>query len=133
MNSPDSRSPERPLDPERLLGARLRATTPEFEARFDALQRQLAETPQPRPWWRAWFDGRPARHVRWLALAGAAAAATVFVVTVTRQPESLPPLDQTSLFVEVVELDETLQTALPLMDPSTLEALLLIPVEGGRS
>jgi hypothetical protein len=131
MNSSDSRFPEAPLEPERMLSARLRATTPAFEARFDDLQRRIAGAPAPPPWWRSWFTCRPTRLAAWSTLAAGMAAVLVFVAT--RPPSALPREDAPS-YAELVGLDETLNLALPITDFEVLEALFLIPInEGGRS
>lgn len=125
-----------PLEPERLLARGLRDTTPEFEARFDALRRRLAHEPARR----GFFDriavllrGR----VLWLGAATAAAAVALAVALVqVRSPRHESGLAQeTQWFAEMVALDESLRGALVLAEADAREVVSLMPLEtpGGGS
>ena len=107
-------------DIDRLLARRYRDTSPEFEARWVALKRELRQAPVARarlfPAWRL---------TGWLGAAGAlgAAAAIAFVMYSARPSTSLSP-ELTPQVSELLALDETLGRALPLLDEETRTALL---------
>lgn len=113
-----------PTDEEidRLLSSRLKDTTPEFEARFRDLQRELRQQPAPRrPWWRDWGTAGLG-----LALAGAAV-----VVLMLRAP-SIPDTGTAGFspeFVQLLEADDLLARAEPLLDQENRELLRQLPAE----
>ena len=103
----------------RHLRTGLRDTTPEFEARFDALRRRLAQA-GPR---RARFGlGRA-----WIGAGVGAAVAAAIVVFVMR-PGSSPDFDSAA-FGELVAMDEVLRQALVLANDDTREAVLFLPAD----
>ena len=128
MNSIENSPPHEPTDPERLLRARLRNTTPEFEARFDDLRRRLAQEPAGSSWQRFWnrFSARGA----WIPAATAIAAIVVVVALFWPSRSAVRPLTpaQQAAYGHIVELDDALRDAGLLTDPELLEALLLMPV-----
>lgn len=129
MNHPES---EDPNEPERLLTRGLRATTPEFEARFDALRRRLANEPARRSLLEhlvAVVRGHP------LWAAGTAAAALALAVLVVRDTAPGEAFDEARWYAEAVALDDALRGALVLGDAESREAVTLMPVEfpGGGS
>jgi hypothetical protein len=110
---------------DRLLGAQLRSTTPEFERRFDAMRRRLANA-APRPFWQQdWLgDGGGLRVVL-------GSAALVALLTLLALPDASARRLQggdTAAFIELAALEDTLQPALALMDAETLDALLNMPL-----
>lgn len=132
---PDA-SPSSPDDTERLLRARIRETTPEFEARFESLRRRLAHEP-PRPTWRAWLGAwfRPLSPLTVSLAAAAAALVFVLVLNVTLSRRGELSERELAAFGELVALDDTLRAGLVIADAETLDALLLMPIDenGGRS
>lgn len=126
MNSSDSSSTDPWHDPERLLGAGLRATTPGFEARFDALLGDLAAHPA-RGGWRAWFTAWGGRRTLWAA-AGVGAAAALVLVTTRPRPAATPSAVDLDAYADVFALEEALRPALPLTDADTLNAVLVMPL-----
>lgn len=121
-----------PVDPERLLARGLRDTTPEFEARFDALCRRLANEPARR----SLLDHLVAivrGHPLWVA--GMAAAALALAVSVVRDTSRSGAIDDARWYAEAVALDDALRGALVLGDVESREAVTLMPVEfpGGGS
>lgn len=128
MKSHDPSSSRPDPDPERLLRARLRETTPEFEARFDALHRRLAHEPRPS----AWFT-RPSWLVRPAGRFGlgvtAVAVLVVAVWLVRPGPDSAARA--AAAYGDLVVLDDTLHDALPLIDAEIIETLLLMPSDFG--
>ncbi|BET68715.1 hypothetical protein ASA1KI_36330 [Opitutales bacterium ASA1] len=133
MNTPDRpSSSESPQDPEMLLGARLRETTPEFEARFDELRRRLAQEPRHRvasSWihaWRAWLP----------AVAGVAVVA-VSVLVLSRMSGrggELAASPDVAELAEWVDLEDLLSDVAPLAGSESLIAILEMPrSDGGAS
>jgi hypothetical protein len=128
----DSHAPD---DPEHLIARGLRDTTPEFEVRFDAMRRRLAQEP-PR---RGLIErlGEAMRGHR--ALTGAAAAATVALVIIavrTGAPHEAQALqDGQRWYADMLALDESLRGAVPLADAETREVVSSISLEdiGGGS
>lgn len=112
MTAPQS---PRPSDDEldALLARRYRDTSPEFEARWVSLQRDLRQAPPSRrpPLW----------HLAgWL---GAAAAVAGIGLLLTRPP--VPPAPELTPQVrELLALDAALARAQPLLDEETRVALL---------
>lgn len=108
---------------DRLLARRYRDTSPEFEARWVVLKRELRQTPPARarllPAWRL---------TGWFGAVGAlgAAAAIAFVMYSARPATSSSP-ELTPQVSELLALDETLGRALPLLDEETRTALLHLP------
>lgn len=96
-----------------LLARRYRDTSPEFEARWVALKRDLRQAPAPRP-----FPGW--RLAGWL---GAAAAVAAFVFLFTRPAVPSAP-ELTPQMRELLALDAALARAQPLLDEETRTALL---------
>lgn len=113
--------PPAPSDDEldALLARRYRGTSPEFEARWVSLKRELQQAPPVRhfPGWRL---------AGWLGAAAAAASLGLFLTrpAVPPAPEPTPPLS------ELLALDAALACAQPLLDEETRAALLhLSPAE----
>ncbi len=107
---------------DRLLARRYRDTTPEFEARWVALKRDLRQRPAGRtrfalPW----------RFAGWFGVVGAAAA-LAFVLHFSRPamdaPEALEPSPQ---LAELFAMDAVLGKAVPLLDEENRTALLNLP------
>ena len=122
----NSESPRPPSDPEidRLLGSKLRRTSPEFELRWRELRAKLAGTRSParagRPWW-----------LLWPGLATAALAALVVAIMVRRATPPMPD-GQRITFEELIALDAALQSASPLLDGENRDALLHLPAQPRR-
>lgn len=135
MNTPESQDPRDPRDSDRLLARGLRATTPEFEARFDDLRRRLATEP-PRRSVLGQFVHALRGNPAWTLGAVAAMVALAVIVIGSRGPRNDPALvDETGWYAEVVALDDSLRGALVLTDLDALETLSLMPFEssGGGS
>ncbi|MBI2496427.1 MAG: hypothetical protein HYV75_00305 [Opitutae bacterium] len=110
---------------DRLLARRYRDTSPEFEARWVALKRELRQAPPAHarllPAWRL---------TGWLGALGAAAA-VAFVVYSTRPPVSSPAApDLSPQLTELLAMDAVLGRALPLLDEENRTALLHLPAAG---
>lgn len=119
MNTPPPRSPADD-DLNRLLERGYRDTSPEFEARWVALKRELRQRPAPRPrWWTAW------RLAGWLAIVGTAAV-IAFMVFVVRPPVPSAP-ELTPQLCELLAMDAALTRAQPLLDEEIRSALLHLP------
>jgi hypothetical protein len=125
---PSSNQP--PSDgPERLLSARLRETTPAFEARFNELRRRLANEPRRASglFGYGWLS--------WPAMAGTGAALALAVAIYLGLPRQLQPAgngltwEQAEAYGELTGLDEALRPALPLTDSEMLAALTLLARE----
>ena len=117
----NSESPRPPFDPEldRLLGSKLRRTSPEFELRWRELRAELAGVRAPvRAKWMPWL--------RWpgLGLATLAAVATLFLLQPTPAPRSQPVS-----FEELIALDAALQPASSLLVAENRDALLNLPAQ----
>ena len=118
MNSDDSRPPS-DAELDRLLGSKLRRTSPEFEQRWRELRAELAGTrPRARATW-----------LRWLLWPGlpALAAASLAVVLVLRQQPSSPAAPGPLTFEELIALDAALQPARSLLVAENRDALLHLP------
>lgn len=123
MNPPRP-TPPRDEDIDALLARRYRDTTPEFEARWVELKRDLRQRPMRRhPW--TWVSLN-----RWVLLGGV--AALVVALTVTRWRETPPTiaLDTPSpALVELFAMDAVLGHATALLDSENREALLFLPAQ----
>jgi hypothetical protein len=120
MNSDDSRPPS-DADLDRLLGSKLRRTSPEFEQRWRELRNQLPGIrPRPRTSWLRWFlwPGLPTL-----------AAASLAVVLVLRQPPPPPAAPGPLTFEELIALDAALQPARSLLVAENRDALLHLPAQ----
>ena len=109
-------------DPERLLKAGLKDTTPEFERRWTDLKRELRNTPQG--------DARLfSNQWAWWALPSLISTGLLgFIIYINMgKPHSLPP-NQIADFVQLLELEGKLREALPLTDPDLTDTILLIPL-----
>lgn len=120
MNSEDSRPPS-DADLDRLLGSKLRRTSPEFEQRWRELRGELAGTrPRPRAswlWWLLW-PGLPTLAV-----------ATLSVVLVLRPNAPSPAAPGPVTFEELIALDAALQPARSLLVAENRDALLHLPAQ----
>jgi hypothetical protein len=126
--NPDARSTPSDDDLDRLLARRYRDTSPEFEARWVALKRELRQAPPVRarllPAWRL---------TGWFGAVGAlgAAAAIAFVVYSARPPTPIPSVAALSpQLTELLAMDAVLGRALPLLDEENRTALLHLPASG---
>ncbi len=106
-----------------LLARRYRDTSPEFEARWVNLKRDLRSAPRRRDL--TWFHG----WARWFALSGAVAAVIV-TVGVWRQRPSAPGPDEVSpALAELFAMEAVLGRATPLLEAENRDALLHLPVQ----
>jgi hypothetical protein len=107
---------------DRLLARRYRDTTPEFEARWVALKRDLRQRPSRR----ARF-ALPWRFAGWFGVVGASAALALvlhFNRPSTVAPDGLEPSPQ---LAELFAMDAVLGQAVPLLDEENRTALLNLP------
>ncbi len=120
MNTPRSQPP-RDDQIDALLARRYRDTSPEFEARWVALKRDLRSAPPARHL--AWFHG----WVRWTALGGAVAA-TVFTLSVWRKtaPTEVPG-EVSPALAELFAMDAVLGRATVLLNAENRDALFHLP------
>lgn len=123
--NPDPRSTPSDDDINRLLARRYRDTSPEFEARWVALKRELRQSPPVRhrllPTWRL---------TGWFGAVGAlgAAAAVALVVYTARPPTPVAAAPGLSpQLTELLAMDAVLGRALPLLDEENRTALLHLP------
>lgn len=121
-----------PLPPDdgetdRLLARRYRETSPEFEARWVALKRDLRQAPTTRRWrWPAW----PAWG--WIGALGVAALLVVVVIQ-PRSPEPAPAGPELSpQLAELFAMEAVLEQAAPLLDEENRTALLHLPAAEPR-
>lgn len=120
MKTPHHDSP-REAEIDALLARRYRDTTPEFEARWVALKRELRQAPPPRRL--AWFEG----WTRWFALGGAVAAA-VLSFNVWRHAPGDPGVAEVSpALAELFAMDAVLGRASALLDAENRDALMHLP------
>lgn len=117
--------PRPPSDEEidRLLASRIRDTTPAFEARWRDLRRELRHAPPPRRWRLAWPSA-------WMGLAATAGLAVLlFLYRPADAPPPVPPSGFSPVFAELLEMEDILGRATPLLDPENRDALLYLPVK----
>jgi len=120
MNAP---RPPTPRDEEidALLARRYRDTSPEFDARWVALKRELrAASRAPH---QSWFHG----WMRWPALGGAIAAAVFTVGVWRRVPPGESPGEVSPALAELFAMDAVLGRATVLLDAENRDALLHLP------
>lgn len=104
-----------------LLARRYRDTSPEFEARWVALKRDLRTAPPPRRF--SWLHG----WLQWSALGGAVAA-VILTVAVWRKPRPVElPADVSPALAELFAMDAVLGRATVLLDAENRDALLHLP------
>jgi hypothetical protein len=124
MNPPRP-TPPRDEDIDALLARRYRDTTPEFEARWVELKRDLRQRPMRRHplTWLSWN--------RWVLLGGVAAVMVALTVaTRWRETPSTVALDTPSpALVELFAMDAVLGHATALLDAENREALLFLPAQ----
>lgn len=127
MNAPRRSPTEDELD--QLLASRIQDTTPEFERRWVDLQRDLrlatAAAPRGRRW--SWTHGWGGALVALGGLAAITLLLTRPAPVPSRVVETTPPFS--AAFVELMELNEVLDQALPLIDAENRDALLYLPVD----
>lgn len=126
-------TPRKPITDEqidRLLGGQWRDTTPEFEARWVQLRRELRQEPVRRSGW-AKVRGWPV----WLGAGATAVAAALAVVVAVRRPAvvTVPEDGAVSVAVspalaELLAMDAVLTRAQVLLDEEQRGALLHLPV-----
>jgi hypothetical protein len=122
MNTPRS-TPPRDDEIDALLARRYRDTSPEFEARWVALKRDLRAAPSRRRF--AWFQG----WTQWAALGGAAAAVAL-TFALWRQPAPpATPGEISPALAELFAMDAVLGRATVLLDAENRDALLHLPVQ----
>lgn len=121
MNAPRP-NPPRDDEIDTLLARRYRDTSPEFEARWVALKRDLRNAPPRRPvWLTAWTS--------WLAVGGAAAAiALTFMVWQRPAPPPAPDAVPPAL-AELFAMEAVLGRATVLLDAEQRDALLHLPAQ----
>jgi hypothetical protein len=122
MNAPRPPSEE---EIDHLLASRFRDTTPEFEARWRDLRRELRQAPTPRRSWPAWWPG--------LALAGMTLAAGLVVYRPWVTPVQSTENRFSPEFAELFAMDDILGRAAPLLDPENRDALLHLPANPSPS
>ena len=119
----NSETPRPPSDPEldRLLGSKLRRTSPEFELRWRELRAELAGVRSPvRARWPRWL--------LWPGLATATMAALVIMI-VSRRAPAPEPSSQPVTYEDLIALDAALQPASPLLVAENRDALLNLPAQ----
>lgn len=123
-------TPSLPPDDEetdRLLARRYRDTSPEFEARWVALKRDLRQAPTARRrLWPAWTA------LGWVGALGTAAL-LVLVVIQPRSPDPVPAGPELSpQLAELFAMEAALAPAAPLLDEENRTALLHLPAAENR-
>lgn len=116
MKSPSQPPSDDEID--RLLAARLRRTSPEFELRWRELRGSFRSSPALRT--RIW-----PRWLLWPGLATAAVAVVVVTVNLRHRPVGPAPAAE---FAQLLALDAALAPAAPLLEPETRDAVLHLPV-----
>lgn len=119
--NPENFRPPSDADLDRLLGSKLRRTSPEFEQRWRELRGELAGTrPPARATW--------LRRLLWPGLPAFAAAALA-VAFVLRQAPRPPAAPGPVTFEELIALDAALQPARSLLVAENRDALLHLPAQ----
>ncbi|MBL9213232.1 MAG: hypothetical protein JNL92_22405 [Opitutaceae bacterium] len=113
------RKPIRDDEIDTLLARRYRDTTPEFEARWVALRRDLRQTPVRRRW--SWSGG-----TAWIAL-GAAVAALLVVASFDLRRVPPPAIEPSPALAELFAMESVLSRGSALLDAENREALLHLP------
>ncbi|PTY06161.1 hypothetical protein DB347_11965 [Opitutaceae bacterium EW11] len=114
------------IDPESLLGARLRTVRPELDRRFEEMRRDLARTPR-RPAWLEWLAARSPAQLGWAAAAAIVVAAGTVVFRPATQSGGAPDFDPAE-YGELLSLNDALAPALPLADRDLRSAVIEMPV-----
>ena len=85
-----------------LLARRYRDTSPEFEARWVGLKREMRSAPRPsrQPWFVGWN--------RWFTLAGAVAAVVLTVSVWRKSPPADAPVEVSPALAELFAMDAVL-------------------------
>ena len=120
--NPTDRPPPSDDELDRLLASRFKDTTPDFEARWIDLKRQLRTAPPRRrvvPSWAVWLG----------AISG---GVTVLAILLALHPwrVAAPPPGRTVFspaFAELFDIDDALAPATTLLDAENREALLHLP------
>ena len=125
MNTPSPKTP-RDEDIDTLLARRYRETSPEFEARWVALKRDVRNAPDRRRWWTVsgWKN--------WVMLSGVAAALVMVLAFATWRREAAAPVatvEVSPVLAELFAMDAVLGQATPLLDAENREALLHLPAQ----
>lgn len=112
---------------DRLLARRYRDTSPEFEARWVTLKRDLRQAPAARRRrWPAWST------LGWVGALGAAALLVLVVI----QPRSMEPVsagpELSPQLAELFAMEAALAPAAPLLDEENRTALLHLPAAENR-
>lgn len=106
-----------------LLARQYRDTTPEFEARWVALKRELRSAPAARrwPWWSGWLG----------LLTTGSIAAVVLVLSLTRTAPGpdLPTKIDPSMVAELLAMDDALGRGRILLNAEDRDALLHLSVQ----
>ncbi len=122
MNAKNS-LPPRDDEIDLLLARQYRDTTPEFEARWVAMKRELRSAPPPRRWsrWSGWVG----------LLATGSIAAMVLVLSLTRNvPMPAKPADvDGSVVAELMAMDEVLGRGRILLNVEDRDVLLHLSVQ----
>lgn len=120
MNSENSRPPT-DADLDRLLGSKLRRTSPEFEQRWRDLRGELAGSRPP-------ARGGGWRWLLWPGLPTLAVASLAVVLVLRPKPPS-PAAPGPVSFEELIALDAALQPARSLLVAENRDALLHLPAQ----
>lgn len=122
MNPPRPTPPrDDEIDP--LLARRYRDTSPEFEARWVALKRDLRTAPPPRrpAWITAWTS--------WVAVSGAVTAIALTAIVWRRPAPPLAPDQVSPALAELFAMEAVLGRATVLLDAEQRDALLHLSVK----
>ena len=104
-----------------LLARRYRDTSPEFEARWVALKRDLRTSASPHRF--SWFHG----WMRWPALGGAVAAVALTVIVWRKPSPANLAAEVSPALAELFAMDAVLGRANVLLDAESRDALLHLP------
>jgi hypothetical protein len=123
MNTPRPDSP-RDAQVDALLARRYRDTSPEFEARWVALKRELRQEPV-RPRRSAWL----ASWTQWFALGGAVAAVAITFAVWRKPAPAIAPGEVSPALAELFAMEAVLGRATVLLDAENRDALLHLPAQ----